>query len=230
MCGRFNLHSNPALLAEVFELLREPDWSPRFNIAPAQPILVVRQAADGTRLANTVQWGLIPSWAKSSKDGAKMINARSETVATKSAFREAFKQRRCVVPVDGFYEWEVITQKVKQPWHISRINGEPMAFAGLWETWHDPDEDATLETCTILTTTANQFMSEIHDRMPVMLTPQGWSQWLDPNLQAAETLTPLLVPAPEDWLKRVPVATLVNNPRNETADCMKEIKPSRGLF
>lgn len=230
MCGRFNLHANPAVLAEIFELLREPDWSPRYNIAPTQKILVIRQAVDGTRLATPVQWGLVPSWAKDANGGAKMINARSETITQKSAFREAFTQRRCIIPADGFYEWETITQMVKQPWHIKRTDETPMAFAGLWESWHDLEEDETLETCTILTTAANHFMSEIHDRMPVMLTAAGTSDWLDPSLRDAEKLKTWLVPAPEDWLVRVPVATLVNNPRNETPDCMKAVKPSRGLF
>jgi len=230
MCGRFNLHSNPALLAQIFELLREPDWAPRFNIAPAQQTLVIRQATDGTRLATPVQWGLIPEWSKDATGGSKMINARSETATTKPAFRDAFRKRRCLIPADGFFEWETITQKVKQPWHISRANGELLAFAGLWESWHDPEAEAPVETCTILTTDANQFMSEIHDRMPVILSPDDWKQWLNPELQSPEPLLPLLKPAPEDWLVRVPVSTLVNNPKNETPDCLKPVKPSRGLF
>lgn len=230
MCGRFNLYSNPAELAEIFELLREPDWSARFNIAPAQPALVIRQAGDGTRLASPLQWGLVPSWAKSDKVGSQMINARSETVATKSAFAKAFRERRCLVPADGFYEWEVITQKVKQPWHIFRANHEMLAFAGLWETWYDLEEDSSLETFTILTTSANQFMSEIHDRMPVMLSRSDWEQWLDPQLQDVEALNSLLSPAPEEWLIREPVSARINNPRYDSKDCIKPVKPSRGLF
>ncbi|MDB5388812.1 MAG: hypothetical protein JWM11_4458 [Planctomycetaceae bacterium] len=230
MCGRFNLYSNPAVLAEIFELLREPDWSARFNIAPAQPTLVIRQAGDGTRLASPIQWGLVPPWAKSASVGSQMINARSETAATKSAFSKAFLKQRCVIPADGFYEWEVITQKVKQPWHIYRTNHEILALAGLWETWHDTEEDTNLETFTILTTSANQFMSEIHDRMPVMLSQANWMRWLDPGLQDVAELNSLLVPAPEDWLTRDPISARVNSPRYDSADCIKPVKPSRGLF
>jgi putative SOS response-associated peptidase YedK len=230
MCGRFNLYSNPAVLAEIFELLREPDWAARFNIAPAQPTLVIRQASDGTRLASPLQWGLVPPWATSSRVGSQMINARSETAATKSAFSKAFRERRCVIPADGFYEWEVITQKVKQPWHIFRPNHEVLGLAGLWESWHDVEEDLTLHTFTILTTPANHWMSEIHDRMPAILSPQTWAQWLDPEVQDVNVLNSLLVPAPEDWLIRTPVAAKINNLHNDSAECIKPVKPSRGLF
>jgi putative SOS response-associated peptidase YedK len=230
MCARFNLFSNPYELAQIFELLREPDWSPRYNIAPAQTTLVIRQAGDGTRLASPLKWGLVPPTAKNLIVGSQMVNARAESAAIKPSFANAFRERRCIIPANGFYEWEVITKKVKQPWNMSHSNQEILALAGLWESWHDPEEDTTLETFTILTTAANQFMSEIHDRMPVILSKPAWTQWLNPEIQDVDVLNSLLVPAPEDWLVRVPVGGFVNSTRNDSVECIKPVKPSKGLF
>lgn len=230
MCARFNLFSNPYELAQIFELLREPDWSPRYNIAPAQTTLVIRQAGDGTRMASPLKWGLVPAPSKNRSVGSQMVNARSETAATKPSFADAFRKRRCIIPANGFFEWEVITQKVKQAWNITQASQEFLALAGLWESWHDAEEDTILETFTILTTAANQFMSEIHDRMPVILSKSAWTQWLNPEIQDVDVLNSLLIPAPEDWLVRVPVGGFVNSTRNDTPECIKPVKPSKGLF
>ena len=229
MCGRFNLHANPALLAEIFQLLRQPDWSPRYNIAPSQPVLVIRQQADGTRLGERLRWGLIPSWADDPAIGSKMINARSESIATKPAFRDAFRRRRCLVPANGFYEWEKITTKEKQPWHIFSRSDALLTFAGLWDTWNSPDGEK-VETCTILTTDANPFMSPVHDRMPVILPMEAFGAWLDPGLNDPAALQQWLVPSSAEGLDREPVGKLVNSPCNDSPKCIQPVKPPRGLF
>lgn len=229
MCARFNLQSNPSKLAEIFELLREPDWRPRYNIAPTQQVLVIRQQADGTRIAYELRWGLIPRWADDPAIGSKMINARSETLATKSAFKDAFKKRRCLIPVTGFYEWQPVTRHSTQPWHIHQQSGEPFTFAGIWETWKD-DADQTVETCSIVTTAANPFMAEVHDRMPVILPAAARREWLDPAQQDLQVLQELLVPYAADSLVREPVSPLINSPKNDSEACIKPVKLSRGLF
>jgi putative SOS response-associated peptidase YedK len=169
MCGRFTLRTRPADLVEVFELLREPELTPRFNIAATQPVAVVCQV-DKHRELSLMRWGIVPTWQKDPKSGPPLINARGETLATKPAFRTAFKKRRCLIPADGFYEWQKIAgAKVKQPYYIRMAKDRPFAFAGLWERWRGLD-DATLETCTIVTTTPNALLEPLHDRMPVILT------------------------------------------------------------
>lgn len=229
MCARFNLRTEPTELAEIFQLLREPDWHPRYNIAPTQTVLVIRQQSDGTRLADSLRWGLIPPWADDPAIGSKMINCRSESAATKPSFKAAFRERRCIIPASGFYEWQAITRQIKQPWHIYRPTGEPLLFAGLWETWKDPEGEA-IETCTILTTHANHFMGELHERMPVILSAKDIDKWLDPEILDPEKLQPHLVPCPDNWLMRTPVAPLINSPRNDSPDCIRPVKLSRGLF
>lgn len=229
VCGRINLRMSPAELAEVFDLFREPDWAPRYNLGPMQRALVVRLKPEGVRLAEPLQWGLVPSWAKDSKIGSQMFNARAETVATKPAFRSAFRKRRCLVPADGFYEWQKLDSKTKQAWHIYRADGTPLAMAGLWEHWTGPD-GTTLESCSVITTSANEFMSEIHDRMPVILDKSLWNVWLNSDDIPAEALTELLVPCPSDWLERTAVSSLVNNVRNESPDCIRPLDVPRTLF
>ena len=172
MCGRINLRTSPVELAEFFELFREPDWSPRYNLGPMQPILVVRLKSGGVRLAEPLKWGLVSSWAKVSSIGSKMNNARSEQITEKPTFRIPFRQRRCLIPASGFYEWQQIGGKTKQPWHIFRADGLPLVFAGLWDQWQAPDGSVS-ETCAIITTQANTFMSEIHTRMPVILSKES---------------------------------------------------------
>ena len=229
MCGRINLWMSSADLAEVFELFREPEWLPKYNLAPMQQILSVRMHPKGVRLAEPVQWGLVPSWAKALPTGAPLNNARSDTVATKPAFREAFRRRRCLVPANGFYEWKRLGSKSKQPWHIFRKDRQPLALAGLWDHWQTPDGD-TLESCCVVTTEANEFMADIHDRMPVILKVEDWSDWLDPELIDVEKISRLIVPCPNEWLEMTPVSSLVNNVRNDSPECVRPVSEERTLF
>jgi len=191
-------------------------------------MLVVRQKEAG-RVADSVQWGLVPVWAKDPKIGSKMINARGETVAEKPSFHSAFKRRRCLIPASGFYEWQQLDGKTKQPWNIVRSDGLPLVFAGLWEQWKNPSGEV-LESCTIITTEANQFMAEIHDRMPVILGKECWDAWLDCEGVDPSSLRELLVPCPNDWLMRTAVSTYVNNIRNESPECIQPMAASRQLF
>jgi putative SOS response-associated peptidase YedK len=178
MCGRYTLRVSPAELAEIFETLRTIEWSPRYNIAPTQTVVAVRQGEQGRELAR-VRWGLIPSWAKDAKIGNNLINARADGVATKPSFRHAFKKKRCLIPVDGFYEWQVVPgQKTKQPFHIGLQDAPVFAFAGLWESWTDP-EGKPVESSSIITTDANEAMAAVHNRMPVILDPKDYDEWLD---------------------------------------------------
>ena len=219
MCGRFNLRTPTGQLIEIFRLANAPQLKPRFNIAPTQRVACVR-AAETQRELSLLFWGLIPFWAKDVKIGNRMINARAETVATKPAFRVAFKQRRCLIPADGFYEWAKTAGSSKQPFHISMHDGQTFAFAGLWESWQD-ETDKPIESCTIITTSANPLMAEIHDRMPVILPEPAWDPWLDPEWEARDTLESLLLPYAFDQLVAVPVSLTVNNPRNDTATCIE---------
>lgn len=228
MCGRFNLRSTPGELIEIFELIRAPQFSPRYNIAPTQPIIVVRAGKEG-RVADWLHWGLVPSWAQDPSIASKMINARSETAAAKPAFRRAFKERRCLIPVSGFYEWEVLPQRGKQPWHIHHKTEPVLALAGLWESWTAPD-GSLLESCSILTVPANPFMAVFHDRMPAILPEDDWSQWIDPLGVEPDRLQSLLVPCPAEWLAREPVSTYVNNARHEGPDCLQPPAKQGTLF
>ncbi|REJ71686.1 MAG: SOS response-associated peptidase [Planctomycetota bacterium] len=225
MCGRFTLRASPLELAEVFELLREPVAIPRFNIAPTQSVAVVRAGEAGRELSQ-VRWGLIPSWAKDEKIGSRLINARGETVAEKPSFRSAFKRRRCLVPADGFYEWKKLDDRSKQPYFIGMAGDEPFAFAGLWEHWTDPG-GKEVESCTIITTEANELLAELHDRMPVILHEQDYDQWLDPQEAEKDRLLGLLVPYESSALRAYPVSRLVNSPRNDVAECVKPIDEGR---
>lgn len=216
MCGRYNLRLTPQELQKFFELFREPPpFSIRYNIAPTQTVPVVR-LVEGHREAALLRWGLIPFWAKDAKIGAKMINARSDTILEKQTYKAAFKRRRCLVPASGFYEWKG-PAKAKQPFHIHPQNDEPMAFAGLWETW-GKDEDA-IESCAIITSDANSFMQPLHDRMPVILPKSLWSVWLDPDMHP-EGLAKLLEPTDWKGIVAEPVSTVVNNVRNDVPECV----------
>jgi len=224
MCGRFTLISPGEVLAEFFELVDAPTVSPRYNIAPTQAVGVVRHDRDrGIRRFDLMHWGLIPSWAKDTAIGTRMINARSETAATKPSFRSAVKYRRCLLPTDGFYEWKAIAgQKRKQPYYIRMADGQPFAFAGLWEHWEGPD-GAAIDSCTILTTEPNEMMADIHDRMPVILDPKDFTQWLDPSVQAADVIRPLFRSFATGRMKAFPVNTTVNRPSNDTASCIEPL-------
>ena len=227
MCGRFVAASPPLLLADHFGVdevrvsgddVPPPSW----NVAPTERVLAVAEHG-GRRLLGAFRWGLVPAWAPDPSGGARMINARAETLADKPAFREAFARRRCLVPADGFYEWRLTTGGAKQPVYISASpsgGGGPsvLAFAGLWESWRDPSLPPTappLRTCTIVTTSANDRLASLHDRMPVVLPPSAWSAWLDPGEHDKGFLRSLLVPAPDDLLELRDASRLVNDVRNK---------------
>lgn len=210
MCGRYTLADLPARLAARFGVA-PLDVQPRYNIAPTQLAPVVRVNA-GTREAAMLRWGLIPSWADDANIGARMINARSETVLEKPAFRTAFRRRRCLIPASGFYEWQT-TSAGKQPFYFTPVEGDLMAFAGLWEQWHAPD-GAVIESYAILTTAANEMVAPIHDRMPVILPPDIDALWLDPTADAARLHELCLTPPPVK-LRAYPVSKAVNQVRND---------------
>lgn len=219
MCGRFTLLTPAETLAEQFHLPDVPSLTPRYNVAPTQPVAAVRQSpGNGERELALLRWGLIPSWAKDADIGARMINARSETVAQKPAFRAAFRQRRCLVLADGFYEWQRLARG-KQPFYIRLRDGSPFAFAGLWEHWAGPD--GAVESCTLLTTEPNDLIRSLHNRMPVILAPEDYDLWLDPGVREVELLHPLLRPHPPEDMIAYPVGLWVNNPKNDGPQCIE---------
>ena len=215
MCGRFTLRTPAHRLAEAFGVRELPNLRPRYNIAPSQDVVAIRRAAEGRELA-LLRWGLIPFWAKDAAIGNRMINARAETVAEKPAFRAAFRRRRCLIAADGFYEWRKTDGGAKQPYYIRLADDAPFAFAGLWERWAPPDDDA-VESCTLITTAANDLLKPIHDRMPVILAPSDHDAWLDAEAPSAEAL---LRPYPADDMIAVPIGRLVNDPRSDEAACI----------
>ncbi len=224
MCGRFTLTQTPEAVAEAFDLDEDdmPDFPARYNIAPAQPIGTIVEDRDSkNRTFRLMRWGLIPSWAKDPSIGAKLINARSETVTEKPSFRAAFKYRRCLIPADGFYEWQKAQpgskQSSKQPFYFSMAGNRLFALAGLWESWND------IETCIILTTSANSLLQTIHDRMPVILNREDYGRWLDPTVQDAEVLKDLLQPYPDEPMQAIPVSTRVNSAKFDDALCLKPL-------
>lgn len=213
MCGRFTLHTSSSELVRVFVLIKPPnDIAPRWNIAPTQQILAVRQSDDG-REPVLLRWGLIPSWAKDAKIGNSLINARAETIAEKPSFRAAFKRRRCLIVADGFYEWSKF-EKVKIPYLITMRNQSTFAFAGLWEQWKDTTGE-WIESTTIITTNPNSLMASIHDRMPVILPNERYDEWLDVANHDVEQLQKLLIPYPPEEMEAKKVSSVINNARNE---------------
>ena len=222
MCGRFTQTATPAVIAQQFNVTELPLFTPRYNIAPSQAVAAIRIEPDTTtRTLVLLRWGLIPSWAKDPKIGLHCINAKAETVAEIPSFRAAFKARRCLVIATGFYEWQV-HGRAKQPMWIGLKSHRPFVFAGLWEQWQPPDGEA-IESCTILTTEPNELMRPIHNRMPVMLAPTAYDQWLSPTFQQAESLKALLRPYSSEELTAYPVSTLVNNPRNDVRQCLEPV-------
>ncbi|NNC80727.1 MAG: SOS response-associated peptidase [Acidimicrobiales bacterium] len=224
MCGRFATTTPPDKLAAYFGAeapVEAEDVQPDYNVAPTRDVPVVRVRND-ERSLDYLRWGLVPRWAKDLRIGSKMINARSETVATKNSFRSAFAKRRCIVAADGFYEWKRIDEKTKQPMFIYRADGDPLAFAGLFERWRDAEE-REYHTCTILTCGPNGDMEPIHNRMPVLLAPQNWEEWLDPFNGETESLQQLLVPAPEGLLRSHKVSTDVNSVKNNSSSLLTAI-------
>lgn len=225
MCGRYMLEVSPGELWGRFGLPGDAledmmgDIAPRYNIAPTQQVLGV--VAEEERQPRFMRWGLIPPWAKDKKIGNTMINARSETVATSRVFRSPLRRKRCLILADGFYEWRK-DGKEKTPMRIMLKGGEPFAFAGLYEDWKEPEGDV-VRSCTIITTTPNALLEPIHNRMPVILTPEAEDYWLDRRVDDAEALTALLVPHDPDAMEAYQIATLVNSPRNDTPEIVERL-------
>lgn len=228
MCGRFTLKTPAKALAEHFGLSLGVAqqgllFQPRYNIAPTQNVSVVRAGADGQREAVSLRWGLVPSWSKDGPSGRPLINARSETVADKPSFRSAYRRRRCLIPADGFFEWQT-SGKRKQPFYIRQPSEEPMSFAGLWEIWDGTKIGmGQIESCVVLTTAANNTVAQLHDRMPVILSPDDYDCWLDPAVKEQDqmdAINALLQPATDQFLTFDPVTTFVNKAMNEGPECV----------
>jgi putative SOS response-associated peptidase YedK len=219
MCGRFTLFVDPKELMEAFPGFAMPvEWTPRYNIAPTQPVAVIPN--NGQNKIEFFRWGLIPSWAKDPAIGNRMINARAETVAEKPSFRAAFQRRRCLVLADGFYEWRKDPGRTaKTPMYIRLKSGKPFAFAGLWESWRAPD-DATIYSCNIITTEPNSLVAKIHNRMPVILEREAYDVWLDPAEQSPDQLDAWLKPYPAEQMTAYAVSRFVNNPSNDAPECV----------
>jgi putative SOS response-associated peptidase YedK len=234
MCGRYTLKTPNPRLKDLFGLHDLPHLVPRFNIAPTQSVFAIRAMASAAALREAVmmRWGLIPFWAKDMAIGNTMINARAETVAEKPAFRQAFSKRRCLIPADGFFEWEKLANGRKQPWWIRMHDEEPFAMAGLWENWAPKNRSATSDTdspgtsivqsCTILTINANADIQSLHDRMPVILPIEAWDAWLNPASDKA-ALQSVLLPFENGHLIRSPVSTIVNRPIVDSPECIAPI-------
>jgi putative SOS response-associated peptidase YedK len=216
VCGRFSLATLPNTLARQFGVADVPTLPARYNIAPSQDIAAVRQGTGG-RECTLLHWGLVPAWSKEPKTRYSTINARAETVAAKPAYRDAFRHRRCLIPATGFYEWQQ-QGDTRVPYYICMQDGGLFAFAGLWEHWQQGDR--TLDSCTIIVTTANRLMAPIHARMPVILAPPQYADWLDPGNTNREHLQSLLAPWTATPMEAWPVSRLVNNPRHDSARCM----------
>lgn len=233
MCGRYRLSRRKQLVEEYFDSSSdEQDWQPRHNIAPTQPVAVIRQnPKPPIRELSFIRWGLVPSWVKDTSAAASMINARSETASTKPAFSEALKHRRCLIPADGFYEWKR-TGTSKQPFCFEVNDGALFAFAGLWERWKDANE-TWLKTCTILTTTPNAVTAAVHDRMPVILDASDYDLWLDPGMKNVEEVSALLKPYDALQMRCYPVSNRINHVANDDEDCSRPValaEEQRGLF
>ena len=219
MCGRYSITADVGALAARFAFQNEdlPSYKPRYNTAPTQEVLTVTK--NGGSHAQYMRWGLVPFWAKDIKIGYRMINARSETVSTSNAFKNALKKRRCLVIADGFYEWKLEGSK-KTPMYITLKGHEPFAFAGLWETWKSP-EGNIVPSCTIITCEPNELIATIHDRMPVILPQEAEDTWLRPDLEDWTVLKSFLIPFPAGSMQAYHVSDLVNSPKNDTPECIE---------
>jgi putative SOS response-associated peptidase YedK len=251
MCGRFTSTTQPSLLAERFraEPVGVESHQPSWNVAPASDILVIFASEDGARRLQALHWGLVPKWAKEASSRNQLVNLRAETVREKKTWHRNLARRRCIIPIDGFYEWQNMGKgQKKQPIYITAREPQPLALAGLWETWHPRDEDkpksddkgngrsgdkdagkdagadGDMWTCTILTTTPNRLLASVHNRMPVILPPDVWDTWLDPENTDAERLKELLVPAPDDLLACWPVDPSVGNTRNNRPELTEPLE------
>ncbi|MEO7714833.1 MAG: SOS response-associated peptidase [Capsulimonas sp.] len=223
MCNRYTVGKSAAEIIDKFDAMMIAEIDASYNIAPTQQVAIVTQT--DARVLETAKWGLIPSWAKDPKIGARMTNARAETVAEKPAFRSALVRRRCLIPADGFYEWQARLEGdkgKKQPYYFHLLSGDLFAFAGLWEAWRDPAGD-WLKSCSIITTTANEVVEPIHDRMPVILRPEDIARWLNPETYDASDLLPMLAPYPVAELEAYPVGTAVNSPTYNTLEAVQPL-------
>ena len=226
MCGRYVSTTPPDVLAAQFgvdEIVDEDVIRPRWNVAPTDPVPGVVESSEGVRRLRPLRWGLLPSFVTDPGSGAKRINARAETVATSPAFRAAFARRRCILPADGFYEWD----EGRQPWFIRRADGLPLAMAGVWEVWRGAD-DVLVRTCAVITTTANAMVAPVHDRMPAILEIAEYEPWLDRGADGRDALA-LVRPAPEDLLVRHPVSTRVNNVRHDGPELIEPGSAERAV-
>ncbi len=212
MCGRYALISSPELIRRLLAYLDQPNFPPRYNIAPTQPVAIVRMA-EGKRRFALVRWGLLPSWVKDPQTFTLLINARAETINDKPAFRSAMKRRRCLVPADGFYEWKAEGGR-KRPYFVRLKSGGPFAFAGLWETWIGPNGEE-MDSAVIVTAPANRLLAPVHERMPVILEPEQHAQWLDSDHVDPKEAAALLKPAREDRLDLYEISTAVNRVAND---------------
>ena len=235
MCGRIALFTPPVRLAKLLDAQLaagiEPEGHPSWNIGPQRRLFGATEH-DGARLLDRYRWGLLPSWAKDPSIANRLFNARGETVAEKPSFRSAFARRPCVVPVDGFYEWDHRAGNQKQPHYFSRIDGAPLLLAGLWERWRDPsepDDAAPVQTCTVITTTPNKDMDGLHDRMPVVLELHDVARWLDVDTFGPDERMQLLVPAPTGTLHHYGVASAVGSVRNDGPELIEPAEP-QSLF
>ncbi len=224
MCGRYELHSNPATIALAFGLAHPPEVHARYNIAPMTEVPIVRVNATGARELVRMRWGLVPRWAKDTSIGNRIINARGETIADKPSFTMAYRRHRCLIPADGFYEWAAAASgghSRKQPLHIGMKDGSVFAMAGLYERWLSPDGDV-LDTCTVVTTPANSLLEAVHDRMPMIVAPENYDRWLDP---AHADVAGLIAPYPSDRMAHYPISPRVNNVRNDDALLIERTEP-----
>jgi len=214
MCGRFTVATDPAELSERFDVVLPEDWAPSYNVAPTQLVLGVVRGREDVRELRELRFGLVPHWAKDTKGSFSLINARAETVRSRSAFRSLLERRRALIVADGFYEWRTDPDGRKRPVRYSLAHGEPFAFAGLWASWRDPESQAWLDSCTIITTTANDLVAPVHDRMPVILPREREADWIDPSLAPGE-VDALLRPYPADEMHAAEASMLVNSPKND---------------
>jgi putative SOS response-associated peptidase YedK len=214
MCGRFTTATDPAVLAERFAVELPEDWTPSYNVAPTQPVLGIIHGREAERELRELRFGLVPHWAKDLKIGLSLINARAETIRSKSAFRSLLERRRTLIVADGFYEWRKDPDGKKRPVRYTLSHGEPFAFAGLWATWRDPETGEKLDSCTIITTSANELVAGVHDRMPVIVPRALERAWIDPTLPASE-VDAMLVPYPAGEMVAAEASTLVNNAKND---------------
>jgi putative SOS response-associated peptidase YedK len=226
MCGRYRLSRRKQLIQEYFETTEsEHEWTPRYNIAPTQLVPIIRQnPKEPVRELSLARWGLIPSWANDSSGAARMINARSETAGTLPAFRDSLKSRRCLIPADGFYEWQR-TGKAKQPYCFAIEEGELFAFAGLWDRWSGATGN-TIESCSILTTVPNAVTSAVHDRMPVILDPDCYDLWLDPGMREVTVASEMLKPYDAQLMRCYPISARINHVANDDAECSQSVEPA----